>query len=191
MRMGADKCKISIGGKLLIEIVCEKLKSIFDEIILVTDDANKFKDLGYRTVEDIEKDCGPAGGIYTGLKSSSFLYTFMIACDMPFINTDYIRYMIDIVERYEPQCVISKNGEWNEPLYAFYSKDMAEIFESNLKEGKLRVYDIIKKCNVYYVEDKIVRSFSKNLDIFINLNYTKDLKILENFFCEEVRLNGK
>ena len=97
-RMGFDKSKIEIGDKLLIEITAEKLEKLFDEVIFIAENKYKFGNIKYTVIEDLKKDYGPAGGILTGLEYSSSPYTFFIACDMPFINLEYIKYMMNFTK---------------------------------------------------------------------------------------------
>lgn len=181
-RMGFDKSKIKIEGRLLIEIIGEKLEKIFDEIILVAEKEDKFENLKYKVVEDMEKNYGPAGGIYTGLKNASSKYVFFLACDMPKINIDYIKYLMNIVEDDECDGLICKKDDWIEPLHAFYSKDLIKDFKKGIEENSLVLYDIIKNSNIKYIPEEITKKYSPDLDIFVNLNYVKDLGILEEIF---------
>lgn len=181
-RMGFDKSKIKIDGRLLIEIIGEKLEKIFDEIILVAEKEDKFENLKYKVVEDMEKNYGPAGGIYTGLKNASSKYVFFLACDMPKINIDYIKYLMNIVEDDECDGLICKKDDWIEPLHAFYSKDLIKDFKKGIEENSLVLYNIIKNSNIKYIPEEITKKYSSDLDIFINLNYVKDLGILEDIF---------
>lgn len=189
-RMGFDKCSIKVGNRLLIQLIADELKKVFDEIILVADDRNKFRNLKYKIVEDRQRGCGPAVGIATGLKAASSNHAFVIACDMPCINSNYIKYMIKIIEDCSPDCIISKNGNWIEPLYAFYSKSMLDAFEESIEMKNYKLFDIIKRCNVYYVEDEIIRKYSKDKSIFINLNYMEDLDNLKKIYGSEVSIDG-
>ncbi|WML35045.1 molybdenum cofactor guanylyltransferase [Clostridium sp. OS1-26] len=181
-RMGFDKSKIKIDGKLLLEIIGEKLEKIFDEIILVAEKEDKFENLKYKVVEDMEKNYGPAGGIYTGLKYASSKYVFFLACDMPKINIDYIKYLMSIVEQDECDGLICKKDDWIEPLHAFYSKDLIKDFQKGIEENRLVLYDIIKNSKIKYIPEEITKKYSPDLDIFVNLNYVKDLGILEDIF---------
>lgn len=190
-RMGFDKSSIRIGNKLLMELIAEELEEVFDEIILVADNKNKFSNIKYKVVADQQRDCGPAAGILTGLMAAASNRVFVIACDMPFINKDYIKYMIKVIEEEGPDCVITKNGHWIEPLYAFYSKNMIDSFEKSINMRNFRLFDIIKKSNVHFVEEEVVRRFTKDKSIFINLNYIEDLDIIKKIYGREVSTNGQ
>ncbi|MHC1720448.1 MAG: molybdenum cofactor guanylyltransferase [Clostridiaceae bacterium] len=184
-RMGFDKAMIKVGDKFLIEIIAERLEPVFERIILISNDSEKLKNVKYQCVTDIIPDLGPIGAIYTALKNSDSRYVFVTACDMPVINLDFIKHMMNVLAQEGGDGVISKNGSFLEPLYSFYSVDMTGIFEEVINEGKLRLFDVISRSNIHYVEDRKVREYSKNMDVFTNINYQNDLDRLEKFFMEE------
>ena len=66
-RTGFDKSKYEISGKLFIEICAEKLSSIFEEVILITKDPDKFPLSKYKIIGDNIDICAPVIGIYKGL----------------------------------------------------------------------------------------------------------------------------
>jgi molybdopterin-guanine dinucleotide biosynthesis protein A len=183
-RMGFDKSTIKIKDKLLVEIIAERLKKLFKDIILVSDNAEKFHTSEYKVVKDIIPDLGPLGAIYSALKNSSSKYVFIIACDMPVININFIKYMMLQIKTNNSDGAVCYNSNFIEPMYAFYSIDMLNTIESEIELGNYKLLNIIKKNKVHYIEDKIVRKYCKDISIFTNLNYKKDLDILEKIFPE-------
>ena len=184
-RMGFDKCKIKVKNKFLIEIIAEQLEQIFQNIIFVSDDIEKFGNTKYGVVKDIVTSSGPIGAIYTGLKQATSRYVFVTACDMPIINLEYIKYMMQLIKNEKIEGVVTYNCKYIEPLYAFYSIDMISTFEDEIQKHKFKILDVIKNSKMYYVEEKKARQYSSNMDIFTNLNYTSDLSILKNIFGED------
>jgi molybdopterin-guanine dinucleotide biosynthesis protein A len=74
--MGRDKARLRWRGKSLLQHV---------------------KDVAQKTpwsVRVIRRDlvarCGPLGGVYTALKTTSFDVVLFLACDMPFVTDDLI-----------------------------------------------------------------------------------------------------
>ncbi|MGH4117593.1 molybdenum cofactor guanylyltransferase [Clostridium sp.] len=184
-RMGFDKCNIKTNNKFLIEIIAEELSHIFTNIILISNDIEKFKDTKYIVVEDIIANAGPIGAIYTALKNTTSKYVFITACDMPIINLNYIEYMMEIIKSENVQGVVSYNSKYIEPLYAFYSIDMITAFETEIKKNNYKLHDVIRNSKMYYVEESIWRKCSSGKDIFTNLNYKSDLTVLKNIFPED------
>lgn len=184
-RMGFDKCNIKAHNKLLIEIIAEELTQVFANIILVSNDIEKFKDTKYNVVEDIVSNSGPIGAIYSALKNATSKYVFITACDMPIIDLNYIKHMMKIIKSENVQGVVSFNSKYIEPLYAFYSIDMIDAFETEIKKNNYKLHDVIKSSKMYYVEETNWRKFCGGKDIFTNLNYKSDLTVLKNIFLED------
>src|SRR4030067_2718582 len=85
-RMGQDKALLSIGGVQLIKRMLDVFGALFDEILVVTNKTGRHAGSGYREVTDIIPDCGPLGGIYTGLSSASSDRIFVAPCHLPFLR---------------------------------------------------------------------------------------------------------
>lgn len=177
-RMGFDKCRIKIDDKYLIELIGERLEEVFEEVILISNDLNKYDDIKYKVALDIIPESGPMGGIYSALAYASSKNVFITAGDMPVINTEYIRYMMDIIEKEGTDGAVSLKGGYIEPLYAFYSKSMIEKFEGHIRRGSFKLLNVIKESNIHYIPEEEVRLFSEDMDIFTNLNYREDLLML-------------
>jgi molybdenum cofactor guanylyltransferase len=184
-RMGFDKSKIKVKNKLLIEIIAEQLEQVFESIVLVSNDQERFQNTKYMVVEDIVANSGPIGAIYTALKQATSKYVFITACDMPIINLDYIKYMMELIKSKNVEGVVSYNSKYIEPLYAFYSIDMIDTFERELKKNNFKLLDVIRSSKMYYIEEEKAREYCKNMNIFTNLNYESDLTVLKNIFMED------
>src|SRR3990167_7393360 len=124
-RMGFDKAFLRIRHRPIIADILDKLKNIFDEILIVISPSRAF---GYsanstdlRVVSDVFPEKGPLGGIYTGLLNSKTKYNFVAACDMPFLNAALIRYLVEHKGDYD--IIIPKMGKEFHPLFGIYSKN--------------------------------------------------------------------
>lgn len=184
-RMGFDKCTIKINDKFLIDIIADELTNVFENIVLVSNDLERFKDSKYLVVKDLIENSGPIGAIYTALKGATSKYVFITACDMPIISLDYIKYMIELIKRENVQGVISYNSKYIEPLYAFYSTDMIDTFEREIKKNNFKLLDVIKSSKMHYIDECKWREYCSGMDIFTNLNYESDLTVLKNIFVED------
>ena len=64
-RMGFDKQFLELNKKRLIDIIINKLKEEFEEIIIVTNKPEEYRKYTQKILSDKIKDVGPLGGIYT------------------------------------------------------------------------------------------------------------------------------
>lgn len=179
-RMGFDKQLIKIGDICITEYIIEILKPIFKNIIVVTNKPELYKNKNVDIAQDFYKGYGPLGGIHAGLLKSQSIYNYFIACDMPYVNTGYIEYMMKrIIEtNYEKDAVITKSGDWIEPFNAFYSKELLPLIEDNIIKDKRGISELLNRSSVLYIDEYIARGFSPDWSMFTNLNTKNDLMAL-------------
>ena len=93
--MGRDKAFVELGGKTMIERVIERSAELGQpETILITNSPDDYRHLDMPMFTDVLPDKGSLGGIYTALTVAEGPDVLVLACDMPFISTDLLRYMI-------------------------------------------------------------------------------------------------
>lgn len=171
-RMGFDKQFLKIDQRRLMDSMIHKLSEEFDEIIIVTNKPDHYRGLGHKITGDIIENMGPLGGIHAGLTISSSEYSLIVACDMPNINVDYIRYMKTEVGNHG--CT-TKFGSSLEPFISFYSRKVIGDIEEYLKSNKRSMHGFLANIVFNYIEERVARSFSPNWDMFLNLNTKDDL----------------
>lgn len=174
-RMGFDKQLLRLRERSLIEGLIRRLGGSFDETIVVTNRPELYIGLADKITGDIIPDMGPLSGIHAGLSAASSEYSFVIACDMPQINTKYIDYMMELLNKNESMACITKFGDWIEPFNAFYSKALIDHIESFLMGGGKAVHRLLMNHNVEYIPEEVARSFSPDWGMFFNLNTREDL----------------
>lgn len=177
-RMGFDKQFIKINGIYITEYIIDLLRPIFKSIILVTNRPECYQMESIIIVEDYYKDFGPLGGMHIGLMRSESQYNYIIACDMPYINFEYIDYMKKLLEKddYRKSAIITKFGDWIEPFNAFYSKALIPQIEENILQKKRKISSVLCTSQVLYIEEQTARAFSPDWAMFTNLNNVEDLE---------------
>ena len=104
-RLGRDKAFEPIGNLPLIQRVLSQVSQISRDTIVVANDKKRETQLsgldGIRISIDKYPDTGSLGGIFTGIHASTTDWTFVVACDMPFLNIKLIRYIMSLKEGYD------------------------------------------------------------------------------------------
>lgn len=182
-RMAKKKAFIKLKHRRLIEIIIEKLKVLFKEIIVVTNFPEGYKHLEVRVVKDIIPHCGPLGGLYSGLKESKSHYNFVTGCDMPFLKTSLIKHLVDNCRGSE--VTIPKFDGFLEPLCAVYSKNCLGAIREELNENNLAIRSIFSKVRVKYIPKKDLLRLDLDLVSFFNINTPKDIERARRLFKEK------
>jgi len=177
LRLGRSKAREVIGGKSLIECVVERLRPLSSQILIVTSrEESDFPVVPETQVLiDHYPDKGPLGGIYSGLLASRSAYSVVVACDMPFLNTELLRYMIGLSADFD--AVVPRLGEgMAEPLHAVYSKSCLSKMKARLECNQLGVYSFLDTVRVRYVEGAECQRLDPQLLSFFNINNQSDLE---------------
>ena len=190
-RMGQDKSFLKFGNHTVIEHAAELMKSLFNDVKIITNETEKYKFLELDCYEDIFKGNGPLGGIHSGLYHSSTELNFVISCDIPLITKDVIEFIINHKDNYS--AVVTKADGFIQQLCGLYSKillpEIEKLIESSQDEVRNNAQHK-RKCMVLSLIDSVN---SKIIDIeneyadyksgtFFNINkpgdYEQALKLI-------------
>ena len=180
-RLGRNKINEVIGDTTLFNRVITVLSAFKGTIIIVTAEDSTIPDnFTYpkiKMVHDLYPGKGMIGGIITGLSVSKNYYNLVVACDMPFLNTDLLRYMISITE--DNDLVAYKNKNELEPLHAIYSKNCLPILKE-IMQNNLRIFEMLDRIKVRYLSSTEINRYDPKNISFFNVNTEADLRIANN-----------
>ena len=124
---------------------------------------------------DAVPNCGSLGGLYTGLREASTSYIFVAACDMPFLNTNLIKYMVGLKE--EADIVVASWKAQLQPTHAIYSKRCMASFEDMIRRQEMKIQDVFQQpsLTVRFMTENEVSQIDHEGRPFININNPADL----------------
>ncbi len=170
--MGTDKAFLPIAGRPLIEHILRPLKDLFRDIIIVTNTPERYTAYGVSIVNDAFDKRGPLTGIYSGLRRSNDEHSFVVACDMPFLNARLISYMVSLAEGYD--AVVPAIGDFMEPLHAVYHKGIIPVIEGRIRQDDQRIRSMLATLRVRYVLKEEIDRFDPERRSFKNLNTLRE-----------------
>jgi molybdopterin-guanine dinucleotide biosynthesis protein A len=173
-RYGRNKALVKIDGIALIERVLTVMDSLFQQVILITNTPEAYAHLKLTMHEDIIKNLGPLGGIYTALRSMPTEAGFVVACDMPFLNRELIRYMIEI--RGNSDVVVPKIDGFMEALHALYGKRCLPFITRLIEHKHYQIIRMFPHVSVRHVLEAEIRRFDPDLKSFLNINKPQHLR---------------
>ena len=170
-RMGQDKGLMLLHGKEMVLNIVEQLLPCVDEVLIVSNNKayNKF---GFTILEDLIKNTGPAAGIFTALKHSKTDLNIFVGCDMPFISTAAIEYLIQQATD-KDICIATANG-MQHPLFGIYNKSILNMLELLIHQNELKLKTIIQQFNHQFIDMSRWEIEQENL--FNNINTKQDFE---------------
>lgn len=172
-RMKYNKEYIQINNKYLVHTLIEKLSTIFEEIIVVSNNIDHYKDYKVKVVTDILKGNTPIIGLHSGLVNSNNIYNYVIACDMPNLNLAYVKYLITKLKGKE--AYVTKQNSFIEPFNAIYNKSIIPIIDAFISNENYGFQRLVKSLDTEYISEKESSKYSENGNMFLNINSEEDL----------------
>jgi len=175
-RMGTTKALAEIHGQSLIEHVLARVKNLGQhETIIITNRPGDFAFLGLPTYTDSIPNKGALGGIYTAVHYSQSDYTLVVACDMPFLNSALLRYMVGLLDN-AVDIVVPRVNKHPQGLHAIYGKACLPAIYQQLAVNQLKVIAFYPIMRVRYLDEPEYTRLDPQGLSFYNVNTPAELQ---------------
>lgn len=166
-RFGADKTALHWGDRLIIHHLVDVCKQFADEVLIVSNQQNKFAIEGVPEISDVFKGKGPLGGFHAGMEAARYDKIFFTACDMPLFNLELAQKLLTQLDT-GAEASIPRHGERTEPLFsAIFRPAAMSTATTMLQQDNRRLMDFFRQLNTSYVE-------CQEEDFQFNLNRQED-----------------
>lgn len=173
--MGRDKAFVELGGKTLIERVIRRSADLGQsETIVITNKPADYANLGLPMHRDALPGNGSLGGIYTALIQARNPAVLVLACDMPFVNADLLRFMIAQLET-DIDIVAPRVDGYPQALHAIYRKTCIPPIRAQLDANRLKIIRFYDQMRVLYLDEADYAGLDPAGRSFANLNTPAEL----------------
>jgi molybdopterin-guanine dinucleotide biosynthesis protein A len=165
-RMGTDKSLLIWKDKTFVEHAINTLKPLCNEVIISSN--NPVYDFtGCETWADELPIQAPIIGIYSCLKRSNTEVNLILSCDMPLIETDLFRYLLQYSK--ESNIIIPSHDSGLEPLCGVYKRSAVTLIENYISLNNYRLYECIQLGSATIIPINSHLPFFKS-NMFSNIN---------------------
>jgi len=172
-RMGRDKATMDAGGATMVERSVEALRSIASPIVVVSETGDRYRLPGCQEIADRTPGLGPVGGIVTALHHLGPGLHLVVACDMPFLNTELLSLLVRLADDGDEVVAPLIRGR-PEPLCAAYRYTALPVLEQFLQTGQRAAHRALESLDTRYVDETLLRQVDPELASFINVNTESD-----------------
>lgn len=178
-RMGGEsKALLPIGEGTLIERQVREMRKICSEIIVVTDNPRAYLrilDRDIRIITDFYHQKGPLIGIHAGLMLSTKPRSWIVGCDMPYINAKAAELLREAMrsEGGAQAAVPNVNGGVY-PLHGLYDRSCAEAAVKLIEQGETSASALLRDVDWREVPDRIFTEAGVPLNFVMNINNKQD-----------------
>ncbi|MCL9814056.1 molybdenum cofactor guanylyltransferase [Natranaeroarchaeum aerophilus] len=177
-----DKAVADLAGTPMIRRVADAVDEAVDAVVINcrTDQRAAIESAmtGSRTpvryAEDERPDEGPVAGMLTGLRAVDTEYAFVVACDMPFVQTLLIEYLFERAAGHDAAVPRLDDG-WFQTTQAVYrAAAMADACEATLDANERKVTAALDRIEYVTVGEAAIREHA-SLRTFENINTREEL----------------
>jgi molybdopterin-guanine dinucleotide biosynthesis protein A len=137
-----------------------------------------------RTIADVVPGCGPLGGLHAALTHARGDAVFLIACDMPYVTTAFIAYLLQLAS--EADIVVPRTERGYHPLCAVYTRACLEPVARRLAGGQFRIRELVDDLRARVVTAEEIDRFGHRHRLLANVNTPADHAGLEALRSHEL-----
>jgi molybdopterin-guanine dinucleotide biosynthesis protein A len=171
-RMGQDKAALVLGGETLLARVVRRLGAAVGEVFVVGPPERAALVPGTRVVPDARPGQGPLGGIYSALMATDAPFVFVVACDMPFLRPELIRYLAS--RALDCDIVVPRSARGTEQLHAVYGRACLPAAAECLHACELAVATLFGHVRTCFVEPAEWARYDPDGRAMFNANTAQD-----------------
>ncbi len=165
---GADKAFLTVEGQTVFTRTLALFRRCFPQVVVVTNQPGKYAAFEVEVTRDEFPGQGPLAGIHAGLRLVRFPFTFVVACDMPFLRVEPIAFLVDRVSTQD--AVIPWWDGDIEPLHAVYATALRPRMERALAAGVSAIRAFLPEIEAEYVPESAMRTVDGADESFRNVN---------------------
>ena len=172
-RMGSPKALLEIAGIPLVARAVSLLESVCSPVTVVGS-PESYSHLSLAAVADELPQIGPLGGILTALARTAADWNLVVACDLPYLTAEWLRYLLERAAHSRARVVLPHSPSGAEPLCAVYHRDAAATIRAAIGEGRLKVTRALEGLPIESVSPAEILPFDPRGILFQNLNTPGD-----------------
>ncbi len=175
-RMGRDKAFVELAGKPLIQHTLDRCADLGQaETILITNQPAAYAHLNLPMYGDAMPGTGALGGIYTALLRGQCPILLALACDMPFVNSALLRFMLAQLDA-NTDIVVPRVNDYPQGMHAIYRKSCLDAIRQQLQRNRLKIIGFYPAMRVRYLDEADYAAFDPQARSFTNLNTPAELE---------------
>lgn len=168
-RMGSDKARLTLGGKTFSQLAAETLRQAeLQRICVVGNEAIT----GFETLPDVWQSNvkGSIIGLHTALHRSQAEWVAVLACDLPFVTGELLKYLFLQRGGFDAVVPIQPDGR-PQPLCAFYRRAVClPVVETMFENKEWALRKVFENINTRFIKFDELENLLNAQHFFFNVN---------------------
>ncbi len=173
-RMGRDKALLPMGESTLLQRVMDAAAPVSDQHLLITNSPASHALFAWPQAADLYPDKGPLGGLYTALSHTKTDHLLLLACDLPYLNTPFLRFLCEQID--DNQAIVPDSADGQQPLCAIYNRSVLTAVTHALQQNQLGMRRLLSQLSIRTISPDQWHPFDSDNRLFTNLNTPEDYR---------------
>ena len=169
LRMGRNKALLELNGRPLASRAADLLRPYVSATTFVGS-PDQSAPAGITMLADLFPERGPLGGICTALEKSHCDWNLFLACDMPFVEDSFLRFLAERALGSAADAVVPKTSQSLEPLCAAYHRRCLPAIRRTLETSPAGVVDALKQLRVEVITSAQLAALGFSEDMFADID---------------------
>lgn len=167
-RMGRDKWSLPFGGETLLERTVRRVRGAVGEVCVVAREGQQVPAGDYTLARDPAEGLGPLAGLVSGLEATGAERAFLTACDVPFLDPAFVRWLLDRSRGYDLAIPVVEGFHMS--TAAVYARSVLPAARRLIGQRRLRPFFLLESVRTLEVDEREVRAVDADLAGFSNCN---------------------
>ncbi|WP_266077094.1 molybdenum cofactor guanylyltransferase [Haladaptatus caseinilyticus] len=176
-----DKAVADLAGVPMLRRVADRIEGVIDDLVINCREDQResivdaMRDYAQPITFAIDRDPdrGPMAGIRSGLAACDAEYAFVVACDMPFVDSELVSYLFETAHGYEAAVPQLEDG-WFQTTHAVYQPNvMVEACDIALEQDERKIIEPLFELDYRVVDAEDLREHG-SLESFENINTRRE-----------------
>ena len=184
-RFGRDKALARLAGETLLQRMLRLLSAVADSVHIVAT-ADRYPENRESIVSDLWPGEGALGAILTALhasRKSGFTWNVIVSCDMPFLTSDWLQYMLECGYSCDAAAVFPRSRSGDEPLCSCWRTSALPTLEASFEHGVRKVTNVQNLVSTKILDETHWKRFDTIGQLFRNVNTPQDYESAVKFLA--------
>ena len=170
-----DKGLILFKHRPLVSYAVEAMTAVANRTVINANrNIGSYREFGLPVISDQSDSFdGPLAGILSAMHYAESGIVLAMPCDSPFFNADHLTKLLESLTMHDVEVATAFDGERLHPVFLALNVELSSNLEDYLQRGQRKVENWIHQQKVVFTD------YSKEPDIFININSIDELSELE------------
>lgn len=184
-RMGRSKSTLALGGRPVLERLRQAMQPLTERLRLVGGDPPETP-CGLEHQPDLMPGFGPLSGIHAALATARSSTVLVVACDLPFVTTAFLKALARLATR-DVDAVVPSPSSGPVPVCAIYRKTCLEVLEARLEQGEFSARAFVESIAIRRVRQRELRAIDPENQCLFNMNDPTDFEMAQTILARERR----